>query len=136
MAGHAVKRRDPRPCTEDLIHESIVQLLRFRADARTIWFHPPNGIPASKRTGARFVRLGMLAGAPDLIVIPPSGKACFLEIKSPTGRLSIEQRAFQGRCISAGVPYAVARSSRDAEACLADWGALRKERQELGRLAA
>lgn len=110
---------------EDLIHEAIVQLLRFKADPRTIYLHVPNGIPCTKIVGARFKRLGMLAGAPDLLVIPPGGLACFLEVKSPAGTLSEAQVAFKARCEAAGVPYAVVRSSMQAETQLALWGALR-----------
>ena len=127
--------RDPRSCSEEQIHCAVVALLRFRADRHTIWLHVPNGEYRSHRTGARLKRMGVIPGVADFLVVPPSGKACFLEIKTEKGRLSPEQRAFYERCIVAGIPYSIARSSKDAELILETWGALAKPRQELRRAA-
>lgn len=128
-----MKRRRLIPL-EDMIHGAIVDLLRLKADPRTIWFHPPNSIPANARVGARFKRLGMVAGAPDLLIIGPDGIPHFIEVKTAIGALSEHQRRFADRCAAIGVDYEVVRSSIAAEELLASWGALK--RNEYRRLAA
>jgi len=120
LFGHVIK--GPR---EDAIQEAIVQLLRLAADRRTIYLAIPNGIPASPRIGARFVKHGLLAGAPDLLIITPDGRTNFLEVKAPDGRQSDAQKDFQARCAIVGVHYRVVRSISEAEEVLRDWGALR-----------
>ena len=120
LFGHVIK--GPR---EDAIQEAIVQLLRLAADRRTIYLAIPNGIPASPRIGARFVKHGLLAGAPDLLIITPDGRTNFLEVKAPDGRQSDAQKDFQARCAIVGVHYRVVYSISDAEEVLRDWGALR-----------
>jgi hypothetical protein len=120
LFGHVIK--GPR---EDAIQAAIVQLLRLAADRRTIYLAIPNGIPASPRIGARFVKHGLLAGAPDLLIITPDGRTNFLEVKAPDGRQSDAQKDFQARCSIVGVHYRVVRSISEAEETLRDWGALR-----------
>lgn len=110
---------------EDAIQSTIIQLLHLRADPRTIYAHIPNGIPATARVGARFVRLGMLPGAADLLVITPDAVPHFIEIKSSRGYQSEPQKAFQARCQQIGVDYCLVRSTREAEAVLDGWGAFR-----------
>jgi hypothetical protein len=120
LFGHVIK--GPR---EDAIQEAIVQLLRLAADRRTIYFAIPNGIPASPRIGARFVKHGLLAGAPDLLIITPDGRTNFLEVKAPDGRQSDAQKDFQARCAIVRVNYRVVRSLGEAEEVLREWNALR-----------
>jgi hypothetical protein len=110
---------------EDAIQEAIVQLLRLAADRRTIYLAIPNGIPASARIGARFVKAGLLAGAPDLLIITPDGRTNFLEVKAPDGRQSDAQKDFQARCAVLGLRYRVVRSIGEAEETLREWKALR-----------
>jgi len=120
LFGHVIK--GPR---EDAIQAAIVQLLRLAADRRTIYLAIPNGIPASPRIGARFVKHGLLAGAPDLLIITPDGRTNFLEVKAPDGRQSDAQKDFQARCAIVGVHYRVVRSISEAEEVLREWNALR-----------
>ena len=55
----------------------------------------------------------------------PDGRAAFFEIKTWTGRASLEQIAFRDRCEAVGAPpYAIARSLDEAEGVLASWGGL------------
>jgi hypothetical protein len=71
------------------------------------------------------VKHGLLAGAPDLLIITPDGRTNFLEVKAPDGRQSDAQKDFQARCAIVGVRNRVVRSISEAEECLRDWGALR-----------
>ena len=68
---------------------------------------------------------GLLAGAPDLLIITPDGRTNFLEVKAPDGRQSDAQKAFQARCAIVGVHYRVVRSISEAEEVLREWRALR-----------
>jgi hypothetical protein len=126
LFGHVIK--GPR---EDAIQEAIVQLLRLAADRRTIYLAIPNGIPASPRIGARFVKHGLLAGAPDLLIITPDGRTNFLEVKAPDGRQSEAQKAFQARCAVVRLNYSVVRSLGEAEVVLTKWGALRTRERDV-----
>lgn len=136
--------------TEEDIHTAVIDLLRWKADPRTIWFHPPNGLPvlgieprASRRKPlllqspavrrrtiianaiiAKFKRLGMRPGVADICLTLPGGRSAYLEIKSEKGRQSPEQKAFELHCEMNGAPYAVARSAVEAHRILTSWGAL------------
>jgi len=61
--------------------------------------------------------LGSYRGAPDRIMFY-DGKAYFLEIKLPDGRMSEHQLAFQIQCGLDGIPYRMVRSIEDLEAIL------------------
>jgi hypothetical protein len=102
----------------------VVDLLRLAGARDLIWYHPVNEGRRAPRTGAFLKRMGMVAGVPDLAFVLPGGRAAFLELKTPTGVVSPEQLAFRARCAAAGVPYAIARTPEEAQAILADWGAI------------
>lgn len=53
-------------------------------------------------------------GVPDLIcVLPPSGRACYIEVKTPTGKVRSEQEEFLTRVRDAGAVAFIARSVQD-----------------------
>lgn len=65
----------------------------------------------------------MERGFPDLVgEIPPGGRALYIEVKTPKGRLSEEQEAFLERKRSRGAVAFVARSPHDAIKALATVG--------------
>jgi hypothetical protein len=49
----------------------------------------------------------------------------WLEMKTRTGRQSVEQKNFQQICLALGHPYAIARSFEEAEKILKLWGVLK-----------
>ena len=53
----------------------------------------------------------VLPGVPDMVIAMAGGRLAFMEIKTPKGRLSQEQRAFRQWCEQNDVPYAVCCSS-------------------------
>ena len=61
-------------------------------------------------TGARLKRMGVRAGAADLLFLRPGSRALFLEIKTSRGVQSATQRAFEAQAIAAGAEYMIARS--------------------------
>lgn len=120
--------RDPRPILEDAIQASIVEFLCIAAHPKLLWWHTPNGAMVKDSARIYFARLGVIPGVPDLCFVLPDRTAAFMEVKSATGRQSPEQKAFQARCEAIGTPYVVVRSSYEAEAVLASWGALKVAR--------
>jgi hypothetical protein len=110
---------------EERLQAAIVQHLNLRAQSDVIWYHPANGGLRSKRTAARMKSQGVVAGVPDLAFVLPGGSAAFLELKSPTGRLSPAQKAFGEKCEAMGVPYAVSANLDNALAILVAWGVLK-----------
>ena len=109
------------------IHASIVQYLRFNADPNVLWHHVPNGNKLSPRTAGFNKALGVLAGVPDLY-FDVAGRAHYLEIKAPHGRLSVDQRWFQTLCMETQRPHAVVYSLDEAIACFKRWGVLKNVR--------
>ena len=112
--------------TELALQKFAASLLRLNAAPGVLWFHCPNGESRSARTGAKLKAMGVLRGVADLVIVRPGGLVHFLELKTPKGSLSIEQRAFRDMCEYHGVPYAVAISPERVETVLRAWGALRE----------
>jgi len=78
--------------------------------------------------GALYDRKGRLvrlcpAGTADLLVLPPGGRAAFVETKAKTGRQREAQQAFEANVTGAGYPYHLVRDVRELEALLDDVGA-------------
>lgn len=125
------------------VERSLQQEIMLRLNAYPVITVPvPNGlfIPTNsdgeKKIVARIIssmkRDGMLVpGAPDLLVVS-AYRGGFLELKrpaertmffnSPQGRLSIDQKQFQGRCDKYHVPYAVVTTWDEAKFVLTGWG--------------
>ena len=122
------KGRDPRPISEDAIQTAIIELLSYTAHPSLIWYHCPNGAMVKDTARIYFSRLGVRPGIADLCFVLPDRSAAFMEVKTAKGRQSLEQREFQAQCEALGVPYAVVRSSLEAELVLKKWGALRASR--------
>ena len=114
---------------EYALHKSIVDALeRFRLPG-VIWFHCPSGIHASAKAMIRMKPLGFIAGVADLCISIPGNRFCFMEIKTPSGRLSEHQEAFLAGMERNGHRTAVVRSVDEAMFVLRDWGAIRAARR-------
>lgn len=112
--------------SEDDLHRYAVQLLKLCGQRDVLYFHVPNGGLRTKRTGGYLKALGVRPGVADFALVLPGGRAAFLELKTPTGRASPEQRVFRSDAEAAGALYAIARTPEEVEATLAGWGALRR----------
>ena len=87
----------------------------------TLLFAVPNGGARNAITGARLKDEGVTAGVADLILLLPQWfttwrgeKGCkyaglCIEMETPTGRQSPEQRAWQAAVEAQGYKYAIAR---------------------------
>jgi len=116
----APKRDNP----EERLQIAIVDHLRILAPKNVIWYAVPNGEKRSKRTDGRLKAQGVVSGIADLAFVLPDGRAAFLELKSGVGRLSPAQKAFQDKCASMEVEYAVSSSLDHALSILSAWGAI------------
>src|SRR5215831_6666467 len=124
MSGSRHRRQRP----EAAIHATVCDHLRLRAKPDVLWLHVPNGGTRDIREAARFKRMGVLAGASDLLFWH-RGNSFALELKSPGGRLSEAQLEFLTRFNDAGGHAASAVGIERALACLEAWGLLRGRRQ-------
>jgi len=89
-------------------------------------FAIPNAGFRTLRMGARMKREGMRAGMADLGVMMPAGRIGWLELKrAKRSQQSIQQKAFQQRCLRLGHPYAIVKSLDEAKKILKLWGALK-----------
>jgi hypothetical protein len=102
-------RPRPRPftltaweCSEFEIQCSLVDALHKFAAPDCLWLHIGNGEKRDVVTGSRLKRMGLRAGAADLLFLRPGSPALFLEIKTSRGVQSATQRAFEAQAIKAG----------------------------------
>jgi hypothetical protein len=96
---------------EDQIQAAIVNWLRTVLPGAIV-LHLHNN-PRSKVDGARLKAMGLVKGAPDLLVCLPGGRGVFIEVKAPKGRVSPEQHGFSFACQGIGWTWFVARSIDD-----------------------
>jgi hypothetical protein len=111
---------------EQALHMFAINLLAATAKPDVVYYHIPNGERRDAATGAKLKRMGVVAGAPDLaFVLPPLGRAAFLELKSATGKQSKTQKEFEARSLRAGAEYQVASTPETVIGVLKKWGVTR-----------
>ena len=103
---------------EKNIQKDIVEFLRFKG-FYVINCDPMFALSYIKADNLRIPFIsemkgkGWTKGQPDIIVISPSGKVIFAELKTEKGVLSSEQREFKKFCEITGLNYYVWRSLDD-----------------------
>ena len=107
----ALKLKRPEP-TESAVLDSIRRALRIHP--AVAWAERMNSGAHVAGEGAsrRFVRYGF-RGCPDIIGQLVTGRAMFIEVKRPSGRVSVEQKEFLERAARFGACAFVARSVAD-----------------------
>ena len=107
------------------LQRAVVKALRFALPKGAIVHHCANEVTEADPRGARrqaiLVGMGVYPGFADLMVLC-EGRVLFLELKSPTGRLSPAQVAFRDGVQAQGFGWALVRSVDDALGALADHG--------------
>lgn len=115
------RRRTP----ERDLQVAVAQLLDSLRATGLRWYHVPNELASSGRTGAirgrRAKDEGVKAGVPDCII--PS-HMCVIELKSSKGRLSPAQREWLDDYAGWGWTAAVCRSMDEVIEILRSIGAL------------
>ena len=112
------RRRDANG--EARIQASVVEWIRW-CSPQCVVFAIPNGGLRSKSEAARLKWCGVLAGIPDLAVLAPVGRVFFLEVKTPDGRLSLDQREMFDRLVVLGHDAAIVRSIEDVRFAFHAW---------------
>jgi hypothetical protein len=115
-----IRRRQP----EAQLQRAVLNHLRWRARPGVWWTHIPLGGLRSKIEASILRSLGTTRGTPDLLIVA-SGKAHFLELKAPHGRVSAEQHACHEALCAAGAEVATAYGIDAALVQLEQWQLLR-----------
>jgi hypothetical protein len=106
--------------------ESIIQAqICLTLSSFNVFFFSVGNENAGKISMARAGRLramGLRSGMTDLVLIGLDGRAHFLEVKTPTGKLSPAQDGFRKLCSIRHWPWAIARSVQDAVDAARLWG--------------
>jgi hypothetical protein len=125
----ARRRRQP----EQELQRCVIAHLQWRARPGVWWTHIPLGGLRSKIEAAILRGLGTTRGCPDLLIIA-DGKAYFLELKAPHGRVTPEQHACHEALCAAGACVAVAYDIDGAIERLEQWQLLRSNTStQIGR---
>lgn len=111
---------------EQDLQRSIVKELPRVLRPGVVFYHPANGGKRSAIEAAIFTALGVRPGVSDLaFILPPHGRAAFIELKAEKGELSDHQREFRADCLIVGALWAMCRTFDEAMQTLSAWGALR-----------
>jgi hypothetical protein len=114
--------RRQRP--EQQVHRAVVAHLRTRGVPGVVFLHPANGGARSAIEGAILKGMGVMPGAPDLLLWR-DGKSFALELKAEDGRVSPAQAEMLDRLAKAGAVTAVCHGLDPALATLEGWELLR-----------
>jgi len=92
--------------------EAIMKIWNEMPETRLCLFHVPNGMNIDARQGAKFKAQGVISGVPDLVFVW-AGKTHYIEVKTPTGYLSKNQKALHAKWSEQGIDVKVFRSSEE-----------------------
>src|SRR5262245_24158001 len=115
-----MRRRRP----EQQVQKALIEHLRLRGAPGLVFLHPANGGARSAIEGAIFKSLGVVPGAPDLLLWH-AGRSYAIELKANGGRVSDAQADMLERLGKAGVATAVCHGIDQALAALETWKLLR-----------
>lgn len=107
---------------ETSAHIAIWQYLCLALPDDAVAFHVPNEGKRSAAEAGRMADMGLVAGAPDFVILHQR-HGFTLEVKrAETGRESAPQVAFRGRLARAIIPHGIVENIDDAEHFLLTWG--------------
>jgi hypothetical protein len=109
---------------EAVLQRSVIAHLQWRAQPDVWWTHIPLGGLRSKIEASILRGLGTTRGTPDLLIVA-GGKAHFLELKAPHGRVTPAQHACHEALCAAGACVAVVHDIDAAIERLEQWHLLR-----------
>jgi len=92
---------------------------------RMMWWRMPLGAIIHSVGGKQIFRKNPLKGFPDIAGIcrgKERGRFFSLELKSDSGRMSLEQKQWQNEIMAAGGFHAVIKSIEDLELVMVAWG--------------
>jgi hypothetical protein len=101
----------PEP-SESAVLDAVLQALAVHPAVGGFWRQNTGAFAIGEGRNRRFVRFGP-KGSPDIHGYLKNGRALFVEVKRPSGRVSPEQQAFIERATANGAMAFVARSVDD-----------------------
>jgi hypothetical protein len=111
------KRRKPRHL-EDNLQRVTKRILDLIIGSDALYLHIPNGGKRDAREGARLKAQGVLAGAPDWLIITPDGRANFIELKVGANKQTAAQLEFQRRATAMSCQYHLATNLHEFQHAL------------------
>jgi hypothetical protein len=105
------------------LHFAVAELLRNFC-LWPLWSHFPAGEERNPIVGAKLKQMGTARGWADFILIGPDGRAHFLELKRPGGKLSEDQEIFQAHCLAYKIEHCVAHDIDEVLCVLGEWECL------------
>lgn len=107
------------PMRESAIQAAVCQHWRM--------FGLPHTLVAAIPNEAAKGQAGLTKGLPDLLIIGGRVRIGFMELKTPTGRLSLEQKTFRALCAFVSIPFADTYGRDEPIAILEAWGVVRPQ---------
>jgi hypothetical protein len=104
---HPIRLSRPEPRESD-VQSAILRALRIHPAVGAFWRQNTGAFALGEGKAKRFVRFGP-KGSPDIHGYLKDGRALFIEVKRPSGRVSPEQCAFLDSATKAGCVAFVAR---------------------------
>lgn len=98
---------------EDSLQMSCIRWFDMQYSAFSVLlFHPANGGKRNAIEAAKFKKMGVRAGVCDLFLAIPNGKyhGLFIELKSPKGTLTDNQKNFIAEVQNSGYAVKIVRS--------------------------
>ena len=119
LGEYGAEARQRRHAEDDL-QAAVCTFLKWKLPEDAEFWAVPNGGKRHGKEAARMTRLGTKAGVPD-IHLAYAGRLFCMELKSPTGELSLVQVQMISKLLRCGVPTVVVRSLEDVERTLRNW---------------
>ena len=120
-----IKRRAPQPteAQEQAALFAWAHLREFTTPELRLLFHIPNGGKRNIREAVKLKRMGVRPGVPDLFLSIARGgfHGLWIEMKTPKGQLSKEQRRMMGRLESQGYRVVVCRTWLEAQVIILEY---------------
>lgn len=126
MTSLRIPARGKRASPEEALHRTVASYLAH-ALPWDAWFTTIPAGGGGRVRGSKLKGMSYKAGTPDLIIVH-EGRALWIELKAPKGRLSDEQSECHALLDQAGAEIVVARSVDDIETALRKWNVPLKAR--------
>ena len=102
---------------------AVAILFRSELPLNVVWFAVPNGEWRDPATARKLKEMGVRPGVADFLLFRRDYRIA-LELKTPAGRLSDDQKGFRAKWIDNGGNYEVARSLDEVRAVIARYDLL------------
>ena len=112
---------------ESLLQVAVMAYLRAVLPKSVRAYSSQSGMFTSKASAGRAKAEGMTAGVPDIALVRSGGSVAYIELKTPSGRLSPAQNEWLDWCVENQIPATVCRSVADVQQILWAWNIQTRE---------